>query len=46
MRTERVGKMYHCRLNAERIKEMAKMEQKEQNEIKGTEAVELKLTKE
>lgn len=38
--------MYHCRMNAERIKEMEKVNQKEQNEIKEVETIELKITKE
>lgn len=38
--------MYHCRLNAEMIKEMEKMKQRELNEIKKAEMVELKLTRE
>lgn len=33
MRTKKRTTMYHCRLDAERIKEMKKMNQKEVNEI-------------
>ena len=46
MRTKKRTTVYHCRLDAERIKEMEKMNQKEVNEIMETEAVELTLTKE
>lgn len=46
MRTKKRTTVYHCRLDAERIKEMEKMNQKEVNEIMETETVELTLTKE